>query len=154
MATLELGCGVHPTPGALHHDRVKHSPFVDVGHDLNVLPWPWNIGQFDKILALDVMEHLTVDVQAWMDACWDILKPGGELVLRLPAYDNPVSWRDPTHRRVFHPETFDYWDKRRQLHHDYGWFYFKESCRWWEIVTVERTNGGDLGFILRKEVSG
>lgn len=150
MTTLELGCGVHPTVNAVHHDRIKHSPWVDVAHDLDVLPWPWTDGEFEKVIALDVMEHLRLDVNAWLDECWRILAPGGQLVLRLPAWDNPVSYRDPTHRKVFHPETFDYWDKRRPLHNDYGWFYFFEADRWWEIQAIERVNSGDLGFVLRK----
>lgn len=150
MTTLELGCGVHPTPGAVHHDRIKHSPHVDLAFDLDNLPWPLPNEAFEKVIALDVMEHLRLEVREWLDECWRILKPGGLLVLRLPAFDNPVSWRDPTHRRVFHPETFDYWDRRKPLHQDYGFFYFAESGKWWEVQTVERVNGGDFGYVLKK----
>lgn len=150
MTTLELGCGVHPTQGALHHDRIKHSAWVDIAHDLDILPWPWQDGEFDKIIALDVMEHLRLDVDTWLNECWRILSPGGMLVLRLPAFDNPVSFRDPTHRKLFHPETFDYWDKSKQLHVDYGFFYFGEAGKWWTVKTIERVNGGDFGFVLVK----
>ena len=38
---LELGSGKAPTPGYLHHDRQKHSPHIDVVHNLEMLPWPW-----------------------------------------------------------------------------------------------------------------
>jgi SAM-dependent methyltransferase len=141
---------MRPMPDMIHHDRILHSAHVDVVHDLDVLPWPWSDGEFDHVMALDVMEHLRVDVQVWLDESWRILKLGGELHLRLPAWDNPVSWRDPTHRRVFHPETFDYWDPSKPLH-SYGAMYFAESGRWWSVLQVEHVNGGDLGFILRKE---
>lgn len=150
MTTLQLGCGVRPMKDAINHDRVKHSAHVDVEHDLDNLPWPWADGEFTRVIALDVMEHLKLDVAVWLDECWRILAPDGRLVLRLPAWDNPVSWRDPTHRKVFHPETFDYWDTRKALFKDYGFFYFGESARWWKVETVERTNGGDLGFVLMK----
>lgn len=150
MKTLQLGCGVRPIEGATNHDRTKHDEWVDIAHDLDVLPWPFADGEVEKIIALDVMEHLRLDVQEWLDECWRILQPDGMLVLRLPAWDNPVSYRDPTHRKVFHHETFDYWYKEKQLHKDYGYFYFGESGKWWTLETVERTNGGDLGFILRK----
>lgn len=139
-------------PDAVNHDRIKHSDWVDVAHDLDVLPWPFETESFDKIIALDVMEHLHLEVKEWLDECHRILKPGGSLVLRLPAFDNPVSWRDPTHRRVFHPETFDFWDKSRQLHKDYGFFYFAESDKWWTVESIERVNGGDFGFVLRKQI--
>lgn len=153
MSTLELGSGVHPTPGAIHHDRIKHADYIDLAFDLDVLPWPISDEAHDKIIALDVMEHLRLDINIWLNECWRILKPGGLLILRLPAYNNPVSWRDPTHRRVFHPETFDYWDKSKPLYQDYGHFYFYEAAKWWKIETVDtNTNGGDLGFVLRKVI--
>jgi predicted SAM-dependent methyltransferase len=157
---LHLGCGIRPIASVegfdtiVNHDKVKHHDYVDVAHNLDVLPWPFEDASFDQITALDVMEHLKVDVQVWLDECWRILKPDGQLMLRLPAWDNPVSYRDPTHQRVWHPEGFHYWDKRMQLHKDYGSFYFADSNRWWEIERVERINPatptGDLAFVLRK----
>lgn len=155
MTTLQLGAGNRPLKDALNHDRTAHAPHIDIAHDLDCLPWPFPTAEFDRVIALDVMEHLRLDVQEWLDECWRILKPNGELVLRLPAWNNPVSYRDPTHRRLFHEETFHYWDKRMALHRDYGAFYFGEGYnKWWEIQRVERTNPpaptGDLGFVLKK----
>ena len=155
MTTLQLGCGIRPIEGALNHDRTAHHDYVDVAWDLDQLEWPFPSDEFDKVIALDVMEHLRLDVQEWLDECWRILKPNGELVLRVPSWNSPVGWRDPTHRRLFHEETFHYWDKRMALHRDYGAFYFGEGYnKWWEIQRVERTNPptatGDLGFVLKK----
>lgn len=148
---VELGCGKYPTPGAIHHDRIKHSADVDVAHDLELLPWPWHDGAIDKLIALDVMEHLRLDIPEWLNECWRVLKAGGQLVLRLPAWDNPVSYRDPTHRRVFHFETFHYFDPRTALYRDFGSIYFAESDKWWTVDCAERAHGGlDLGFVLTK----
>lgn len=153
---LELGCGVRPTPGAIHHDRIIHSPHVDVAHDLDVLPWPWPDESFDEIIAFDVLEHLKLEVAQWLDEAWRILHPGGMLRLRLPAFDNPVSFRDPTHQRLFHEETFYYWQPGHPLHENYGRFYFAESGRWWDVTYVARVNPdsrygiGDLAVELRK----
>lgn len=153
MTTLHLGCGIRPLQGATNHDRHAHHDYVDIAWDLDILSWPWKDGEFDRIIALDVMEHLKIDVIEWMDECWRILKDGGELVLRVPSFDNPVSWRDITHRRVFHPESLHYFDPRTQLWADYGHFYV-DSKRWWHIQRVERVNPptptGDLGFVLKK----
>lgn len=152
MSTLQLGADHRPLDDAINHDRWQHSPWIDIGHDLDITPWPWDDASFDKVVALDVMEHLKVDVQVWLDECWRILKPGGTLVLRLPQYSNPVSYRDPTHRRVYHHESFHYWDRRTQLWHDYGQFYFGPGYnKWWTVVSVDRnTNGGDLGVVMTK----
>ncbi len=178
MTRLELGCGKRPTPGYVHHDKTRHGDWVDVAHDLEQLPWPWADEQFEEIIALDVMEHLRLDVSEWLDEFWRTLKDNGLLILRLPAWDNPLSYRDPTHRRVFHEESFDYWDPDKQLHHDFGSGYFSASDRWWKVeeakrciaaedvvpvrlrpdqpyrfYEVERRSAEDLWYLLRKRAS-
>ena len=156
MTTLQLGCGIRPLEGAVNHDLWPHHDYVDVSWDLDIIPWPWPDASFDKVVALDVMEHLRLDVQVWLDECWRILKPKGQLVLRLPAWNNALSWRDITHRRVFHEESFHYFDRSTQLWRDYGSFYFGPGYnKWWVIERIERVNPptptGDLGFVLRKD---
>ena len=152
MTALQLGCGVKPIDGVINHDKEKHSEFVDVAHDLEIFPWPWKDEEFEKVIALDVMEHLKCDVYEWLDECWRILKPAGLLVLQLPAWNHEVGHIDPTHRRLFHPQTFEYWDKRTFFYKEYGWFYYQKSNRWWKIERVEPKDGGsNLFYVLRKE---
>jgi cyclopropane fatty-acyl-phospholipid synthase-like methyltransferase len=160
MATLQLGCGVRPLAGAINHDRIKHADHVDVGHDLEVLPWPWSDGEFDKVIAIDVLEHLRpwhCEMKTWLDELWRILKPNGQAVLHLPAWDQELSYRDPTHYKVFHPESFHYWWPGNYLHEQFGKFYFAESNRWWNVLGAqydfpEQPPGkrGDIGYVLQK----
>jgi predicted SAM-dependent methyltransferase len=153
---LELGCGKRPTPGYIHHDRIAHSPHIDVAHNLDSLPWPWESESISEILAMDVMEHLKTDVNLWLDECHRILIPDGKLILRVPSYNNPVSYRDTTHQRVFHEESFYFWDCDHPLWDWYGQFYYAESGRWWTVEDVRRVNPdnrykiGDLRFVMRK----
>lgn len=155
MTTLVLGCGRRPVPGAINHDHAYHSRHVDVAWDLDQPKWPVPDDRFKRIIALDVFEHLKADVVAWIGECWRILEVGGELVLRVSAWDNPVSHRDPTHRRFFMEESFDFFCPDRQLWRDYGSFYFPDGP-WFEIVTVGRGNAdprfgvGDICAVLRK----
>lgn len=149
---LELGSGNHPTPGYVHHDRWKHSPHVDLAFELEAIPWPLLNGSVERLLATDVFEHLKLDVQVWMDECWRVLRPNGILSMRLPAYDNPYSWRDPTHQRVFHPESFLYWcpNAKGTVWRDFGRYYFGPGYhQWWEQKSVER-EAKDLRFTLCK----
>lgn len=154
MSVLQLGCGIRPIEGAANHDKEKHSDFVDVVWDLEVTPWLWADNEFDKIIALDVMEHLRLEVCEWLDECWRILQPNGLLVLRLPAWNHENSHIDPTHRRLFHQRTFEYWDKSKELYRNYGSFTYGKSNKWW---TIERTepmdNGANIFYLLRKEIS-
>lgn len=149
---LELGSGNHPSPQAtVRHDRIQHSPHIDTAFDLEVLPWPLDDESWDIVLATDVFEHLRLDIPQWLDECWRILKPGGQLNMRLPAWDNPLSYRDPTHRKVFHHESFYYWDPESHLWNDFGRYYFAESNRWWTVVNVVR-EVDDWRYLLTKRV--
>jgi SAM-dependent methyltransferase len=158
MTTLELGAGKRPTPGVdVYHDRVQHSAHIQVAHDLNLLPWPFLDEAYDKVVALDVIEHLKLDKHIILNELWRITKPDGQVMLRVPYYANPVSWRDPTHVHIFHEETFYYWDKRHALHKDYGSIYYGEYNQWWRVESVDFVNPGkegvgDIGVLLIKEV--
>jgi len=152
VSTLQLGCGIRPIEGAINHDKEKHSDFVDIVWDLEVMPWIWGDEEFDKIIALDVMEHLRVEVYEWLDECWRILKPDGLLVLRLPAWNHENSHIDPTHRRLFHQRTFEYWDKSKELYRNYGSFTYGKSNKWWIQEHVEpRDAGANWFYILKKD---
>jgi ubiquinone/menaquinone biosynthesis C-methylase UbiE len=152
LNTLELGVGHNPHTLSTDtwHDRIKHSPYIDEAWDLNELPWPWKDDLYDKIVAVDVFEHLTLEIPQWLDECWRVLTPQGVLDMRLPAWDNPLSYRDPTHRKIFHEETFYYWDQRTDLFRDFGSYYFEESNKWWTVSRVNR-EASDLRFTLVKE---
>lgn len=159
LTTLVLGCGRRPVQGAVNHDHAYHSAHVDVAWDLDSTPWPVPDGRFRRVIATDVFEHLKSDVITWVREAWRILEDGGDLVLRVSAWDNPVSYRDPTHRRFFMEESFCYFDPRHPLYHEYGTVYYGPDCPTFEVVTVGRGNAdprwpdrGDICAVLRKVV--
>lgn len=60
-------------------------------------------GHFDTIVALDVFEHLTFDtVRTYLLAAEQLLKPGGQILLRFPNAQSPFGlsqqYGDITHR--------------------------------------------------------
>ena len=149
---LELGAGVKPVPGFVHHDRWKHGPHIDVAFPLEVFPWPLDDGSVAHLLALDVFEHLKCDVQVWLDECWRVVTPGGLLEFRLPQWNHHYSYRDPTHYRVFHRETFYYWcpDAPGTVWQNFGRYYFGEGyAKWWSWGGVIEEHK-DLRFTLGK----
>lgn len=151
---LELGAGNHPTEGYVHHDQTLHDAWIDLAFDLESAPWPVDDSSCEEVVALDVLEHIRpwrLDIEDWVAELWRILTPYGTATLRLPAWDNAVSYRDPTHYKVFHEETFDYWDPNTQLWQDYGRYYFADRG-WFHKIEVKRVNGSDLQFILQKIV--
>lgn len=154
MRALNLGCGARPDGRGLiptgaeivNHDRWQHAPHVDVAHDLRLFPWPWADGEFDLIVAFDVLEHLP-DTLATMDECWRILSPGGELWVHTNNIEHPAAaFRDPTHVRYFQYESFDFFDPETAWGRSYGRFY---TTRHWQLLE-KRRDACELFFRLRR----
>jgi SAM-dependent methyltransferase len=106
---LYFGRSPKPLEGHLLVD-VAPNPSVDLIHDLNDLPWPWDADSIQRIVAADLVEHLRLSLLEFCDEAWRVLKPGGELFVRTPHHDGAESWIDPTHRWHLHEQSFHYLD--------------------------------------------
>ncbi len=133
---LNLGAGNKPINGAVNHDRTRHQPYISVVHDLNVLPWPWLDGAFDRVVAIAVLEHLHIDLLASVGECWRVLAPGGYLHLKLPYWRSDGAWVDPTHYWKFTLGSLDVFDPRTKMGHDYGFYVDRK----WRLLKRPRLN--------------
>lgn len=104
---LNLGAGSKSLSGYVNVDRVQ-LPGINVVHDLDVTPWPWEDGSADRITAIDVFEHVA-DAIAFMAESHRILKAGGILFMRTPHISSLDAFTDPTHKRFPTQYTWDYW---------------------------------------------
>ena len=102
---LNLGCGTDVRAGYVNVD-VAPLPGVDVVHDLDMLPLPFEDGAFAEVIAQDVLEH--VDLVAVLRECHRILQPGGSLRVQSPHFTSASVHIDPTHRRGFSIETLQF----------------------------------------------
>lgn len=105
---LHLGCGHVIKEGWLNHDMVALAG-VDVVHDLRQFPWPFDDVQFEEIFADNVLEHLPDTIRA-MEEIHRITRPGGKVFLGVPFWNSLEAVGDPTHKRFFTEETFDFFD--------------------------------------------
>ena len=128
---LVLGCGKKPYVGATNHDRDRYAPYVDIAWDLNDEEWPVRDEQYWLIIAEDVLEHLDSFI-AFMDECWRILKPDGSLFVQVPRWDSDNVWKDPTHKRGYQAESFDYLDPDTVWGQKYDMYTKKK----WQIVNM------------------
>lgn len=151
--TLNLGAGNDPMPQVegqrvYNHDRSRHRPEVNSVWDLNDLPWPWGDNTVDLIVARSVFEHLIPDLVQVLDECWRILKPGGQVVLKLPYWDSDVSHQDPTHRWFFTLQSFDQFDPDTQRGQVYGFY----TPRKWKIIRPPELNSGRTSIHVALQV--
>ncbi len=107
---LNLGCGADILDGYVNVDLVRLDG-VDVVHDMNVQPWPFEENSFDEIVANHVLEHLD-DVIGALREIWRVSKPGGIIKIRTPYFASFLTFKDLTHKHVFTYDAFDNWDVR------------------------------------------
>ena len=139
---LNVGAGNKIIEGAVNHDRRKHRPEIDVVHDLNILPWPWEDDSFDKIAAIAVLEHLDVDLITLLNECHRLLRPGGLLVIKLPLWDAEASYDDPTHRWRYTLRSLHYVCPETKFGQRYN---FYTECKW-RYVKPPRANNSKTSF--------
>ncbi len=97
---LNLGCGTAKIPGALGVDRVYIEGFVDVVHDLDTFPYPFEESSVDEAWLIFTLEHLE-DPFKVLEEVYRILKPGGQVFIRVPHYSSCYCWGELTHKRAF-----------------------------------------------------
>lgn len=148
MDQLNLGAGNKIIPGAVNHDLTKHRPEIDVAHDLNVLPWPWENETFDKIVAISVFEHLRINLVEVLNECWRILRPGGILCVKLPYWQHDNAYVDPTHYWRFSVRSLMVFDPETKLGIHYGFY----TERKWRIVKEPQLNRARSSFAATMEV--
>lgn len=117
---LHLGCGHDVLPGWVNHD-LEPLPGVDVVHDLDEFPWPFESDRFDEVRLHHVLEHLANPMRAIAEL-HRISRAGGVVEVRVP-YWNSADWSsDPTHRTAFNEYTFDFFDPSTRHGRERGYY--------------------------------
>jgi SAM-dependent methyltransferase len=103
---LNVGCGHDVKPGWTNLD-IAPLDGVDVVHDLEEVPLPFADGSFDHIECIDILEHVR-ELTDVMRELHRILAPGGRLHIEGPHFTSHTWPTDPTHRRAFGINTFEF----------------------------------------------
>ena len=81
---LDLACGSNKQPGFTGVD-VRDVEGVDIVHDLEKFPWPFEDESVGLAIASHYIEHLKPWLSiAFMDEVWRILIPGGTFCASTP----------------------------------------------------------------------
>lgn len=148
---INLGAGTDLFEGYVNVDFLK-LPGIDVVHNLLHFPYPFKDNSATNISAVDVVEHLPNFTKEdepmiikFIDECYRILQPGGELYIQTPGYRAEFLWQDPTHVRGFHIKTFDLFDPSTEFGQTTG-FYSQSKFS----VKAEELPNHNLRFWMRK----
>ena len=123
---LNLGSGSDTKDGWVNLNIVA-LPGIDVVHDIEKLPLPFEKDTFDEIVAQDILEH--VDYVPVLKDLHRILADGGKLHIRVPHYTSRNNYTDPTHKKRFSVSTFDYFAKGTYIWEKHRNEIGRASCR-------------------------
>ncbi len=97
---IDLGCGYNKRDGFIGVDGSKKDG-VDIVHNLNDLPLPFDDGSVEVINLSQILEHLDEPLD-FLNECHRILKTNGIVDIRVPHGSCCRStWDNPEHKRGF-----------------------------------------------------
>lgn len=112
---LHAGCGQTKIPGSIGMDIFEIPGFVDIVHDLNKFPYPFDNDFFNEIHLYHVLEHLDTPIKV-VEELHRILKVNGILYLRVPHFSSMGAFSDITHKIPFGYSRFDCFEDTNPSH--------------------------------------
>lgn len=122
MKTLNLGAGKLDIRNDCVNLDFTNYEGIDMVHDLNKLPLPFEDEEFNEIMAYSILEH--VSYVPLMEELRRILKPSGLIKIKVPHFTYVEAYADPTHINRFSYLTFFYFTK--ELKRDYPFSKFSK----------------------------
>ena len=118
MKRLHLGCGLEYKEGWINLD-FNEKLKIDVSHDLEKFPYPFEDNTFDEIFTENTLEHLK-DVVKVMEELHRISKPNARTEIIVPHYSGCMAFSHLTHKSFFGSGTFsnfekDSWEKYSEV---------------------------------------
>lgn len=123
LKILDIGCGNNKYESNDKNEviglDIVELPNVNIVHDLNKIPYPFNDNFFHVIIANHVLEHIE-NFFGLMEEIYRILKPNGILKVRVPHFSSINAFADPTHVRCFTLKTFKFLSESHKLSYYYN----------------------------------
>lgn len=127
---IDVGCGSSKIEGFIGMDHLD-LPGVDIIHDLNSLPWPFESNSVEKIIFCHSISHLK-NISQIMLECNRLLMPGGILEIAAPHYSSDNFNTDPTHKMSIGIRSMNYFISNT----DFGYSYIPRD-KLFELVSSE-----------------
>ncbi|MCK9582206.1 MAG: class I SAM-dependent methyltransferase [Endomicrobiales bacterium] len=105
---LDFGCGSSKKTGFIGIDCIA-LPNVDVVHNLNQFPYPFEANCASEVWLDNVLEHMDNPLKC-IEEIHRICKNGAKVYVGVPYFRSFYATIDPTHKRFFGINWFYYFD--------------------------------------------
>lgn len=151
VSLVDIGCGGNKQGKDWFGIDYRKMSGVDLVQDLESFPWKVPSESFNTAVCSHVVEHIQPThgiFISFMNECWRILKPEGEIVIGCPYATSPGMFRDPTHVNFVNEETWSYFSPIDQLYR--GGLYHIYSPLPWRIKINTWHTTGNMEVVLVK----
>ena len=111
LKKINLGCGSTPKEGYINVDIIDFN-WVDIVHDLNEFPYPFEDDSIDEINMDSIFEHLKDPIKV-VEELWRICKDRSKIHIKTSHYASQNAWDDMDHKKTFGAMSFKHWDVER-----------------------------------------
>lgn len=146
---IDLGCGNSKKEGFIGVDSLKLSN-VDIVHNLEVFPYPFEDNSIDEIWMDQVLEHIKNPLNV-VEELHRICKPNAKVNIGVPYFRSMYSAIDPTHVNFFSVFWFNYFDPTHPFHHKYQ--YSKATFRVDKIEFNREAKKQKINFLKKWLIS-
>lgn len=108
---LNLGSGRRRVPGFLAVDQNPNTGPVDLVHNLDVFPWPFEDNSVGEVVMDHVLEHLDDTIRV-IQELYRVSADGARWRILVPHFS--CNWTHPGHRRAMGVGLFDHFDPRNE----------------------------------------
>ncbi len=154
LLRINIGSGRRRLPGFLSVDNNANAGDVDVVHDLERLPWPFEESSVGEVVMDHALEHLE-DTMGVVQELHRICADGAQITIRVPHFS--CAWNHPGHKRAIGVGLFNHFDPRHEER--YGNCQFEVGrvrLRWmqprYRTTWLRRAASGALDFLANLSV--
>lgn len=138
---IDIGCGSSKKEGFIGIDIIQLDG-VDIIHDLNQIPYPFEISTVDEIWMDNVLEHLEKPMIV-IEEIYRICKNHARITIAVPYFRSFYAIIDPTHRNFFGVNWFNYFDPSHLFNEKYQYSKAKFQV---EKIEFDREWKGNMKF--------
>jgi len=139
---IDIGCGSSKREGYIGVD-ILQLPGVDVVHNLDKFPYPFDDNSIDNVWMDQVLEHLKEPMLV-VEELYRICKSGALIYIGVPYFRSFYAAIDPTHRNFFSVEYFNYFDPKHPYCKKYQ---YSKAHFTVKKIEFDREWKGKMGFI-------
>ena len=154
VAYVDIGCGANKQAKDWFGIDYRKLPGVDLVQDLEVFPWKVPSESFNTAVCSHVIEHINPShgiFISFMNECWRILKPEGEMIIGVPYATSSGMLRDPTHCNFVNEETWSYFDPQDQLYQG-GLYHIYATLPWRIKINTWHTTGNMEVVLVKRDI--